>query len=94
MNIIKIKRPKSGHWRRVKDPFYQSKMWKSFRESYLREHPNCILCEKEGVSKMAVVLDHIKQRSLGGADFDTSNVRGLCIHHDAVNQAEQSKRSR
>lgn len=95
MNIIKPYRPKSGHDRRIRDAFYQSRAWKTFRKSYFMKHPFCVDCRAEGVEAFAVVLDHIHQRSKGGADFpEDSGLRGLCTHHDAIRQAKQSNQAR
>ena len=95
MNILKINRPKSGHYSRVKDPYYQSKAWKLQLKWAEAEIPKfCAMCKEEGVEGMTgKVLDHIKQRKKGGAD-DISNYRWLCGHHDAVNQARQSNQVR
>ena len=96
MKVIKINpENRKAYSHRQRDPFYQSKQWRTFRESHFKEFPFCVDCASEGVEKLAVILDHIHQRSLGGVDFpDRSGLRGLCRHHDAVRQAEQSKRAR
>jgi len=96
MYVIKRKQGKSGHYKRVADPFYRSKGWVQFRRFYFMRHPFCVDCEAEGKLHIpAVVLDHIEQRSKGGPDFpDDTGLRGLCRHHDAVRQAIQSKQGR
>lgn len=95
MIVLKRKRGRSGHHTRVKDSFYQSKGWRSFRKNYFQRYPNCVDCKAEGRIEAAVVLDHIHQRSKGGSDFpDDSGLRGLCVHHDAIRQREQSKEER
>lgn len=91
--FLKIKSRQSGHAARPKDPFYQSKNWKLFRKGYFMRHPFCVDCQKEGRNVIGVVLDHIHQRSRGGEDFPPdSGLRGLCIRHDAVRQAQQARR--
>lgn len=91
-HFIKVKSRQSGHSSRARDPFYQSKTWKMFRKGYFARHPFCVDCQEEGRNVFAVVLDHIHQRSKGGENFPPdSGLRGLCVHHDAVRQANQSK---
>lgn len=95
MNVIKINRNKSGHHNRERDPFYQSKGWKIRRKDYFSRFPWCIDCLAEGIYRLATILDHIWQRSLGGPDFpDDEGFRGLCKHHDAIRQARQSNRAK
>lgn len=96
MYVLKRKHKNTGHYNRVKDNFYRSKQWVQFRKFYFERHPFCSDCEAEGKLHIpGVVLDHIHQRSKGGADFpDDSGLRGLCVHHDAVRQRQQSLESR
>ncbi len=95
MNAKKIRNSSSGHYSRVRDPFYQSALWRKFRAGYKQRHPYCVDCEEKGIITEMVVLDHIHQRSKGGADFpDDSGLRGLCVSCDAIRQAEQSKKSK
>lgn len=91
MKLKKIIRPKVGHATRVHDPFYTSQAWQKYRKAFLADFPFCVDCQNEGVTTMALVVDHIHQRSKGGADFPPfSGLRGLCRHHDSVRQAKQS----
>ncbi len=53
-----------------------------------RTHGLCEMCEGEGWTKLATVVDHIRPLALGGTDED-GNTRNLCkAHHDQVT-AEQ-----
>lgn len=73
----------------VHDSFYSSSAWRKTRKAFLTEFPLCLHCEEEGVVTPAKVVDHIVQRSKGGADFDWSNLQPLCArHHDMKSSAE------
>lgn len=60
------------------DPFYQSKEWKSFRALYLSTHPLCNICEQQGRTTAATVLDHIQPIKQGGSVWKEYNLQGLC----------------
>jgi 5-methylcytosine-specific restriction endonuclease McrA len=49
---------------------------------------------REGVIGEATVVDHIIQRKAGGADFDKSNLQGLCDRHHNIKRAQESNRSK
>lgn len=53
--------------------------WQKARLTYLRGHPLCAECEKEGRLTPATELDHIKPHK-GNMDlfWDFNNVQGLC----------------
>jgi hypothetical protein len=93
MNVIKINTKKT-YRKSARDPFYQSKEWKALKKTAESELSTlCPMCADEGVKKEGDVWDHEQQRKLGGKD-DVTNLRKLCFHHDAVNRARQSNRSR
>jgi 5-methylcytosine-specific restriction enzyme A len=82
---------KSGKYTRNKfSPYikysalYSKAAWKELRLSFLKDHPLCAECAKEGVVKFAKVVDHIKSHK-GDSDrfFDLRNLQALCKrHHD------------
>lgn len=93
MNVIKINTKKTYRKTSV-DPYYQSREWKMLKGQAEAElSTKCPMCADEGVVKEGNVWDHNQQRKLGGAD-ELKNLRKLCFHHDAVNRAHQSNRSR
>lgn len=54
--------------------------WERLRTAVLRGEPLCRLCRRP-----AVLVDHIRPISAGGARLDNSNLRPLCrACHDAV----------
>ncbi|WP_160122441.1 HNH endonuclease signature motif containing protein [Rhodovarius lipocyclicus] len=58
----------------MSDPFYRSKEWHRLRTIVLKRDPTC---RTPGCGRQSVAVDHILQRSKGGADHP-SNLRGLC----------------
>jgi len=65
--------------------------WRRARASYLRIHPLCAECTKLGISKAAVVVDHIiPHRGDEDLFWDTRNWQPLCIeHHNAKSARER-----
>lgn len=51
--------------------------WQRVRAMYLRSHPLCARCEREGRVSMATDVHHIIPRRDGGADTE-SNFEALC----------------
>jgi len=58
--------------------FYNSPRWKALRKRKLALNPICELCEKEGRTSEAKVIDHIKPIQDGGAMWDINNLQSLC----------------
>ena len=68
--------------------------WMKIRERWLRAHPLCVECERQGRVSAATQLDHITPLGDGGAD-DESNYQGLCEPcHKAKTAEENSARVR
>lgn len=65
------------------------------RERWLRLHPLCVECDKEGRVTAGDVVDHKVPLWKGGADSYESNGQTLChAHHDAKTKAEAAERAR
>lgn len=61
------------------DSFYSTERWRKFRAYYLRLHPLCVECERQGRVTAAVILDHIKPlKQHPELALDWHNVRPLC----------------
>lgn len=60
--------------------------WKLARAGYLRKHPLCIFCERQGRITAATVVDHIVPHKGDMTLFwDSGNWQPLCKHcHDSV----------
>lgn len=56
--------------------------WYRARSAYLREHPLCVECERDGIVEPAIDLDHIiPHRGDEGLFWLESNWAGLCKKH-------------
>lgn len=68
--------------------------WRNYRKRFLREHPLCVMCQKEGKVTPATEVDHIK-RVTGPDDplfWEPSNhqaLDGRC--HRAKTATEQAR---
>ena len=66
----------------------------ALRRARLEAEPLCRMCKAEGITRAAVVPDHIKPLAKGGEDVD-ENIRCLCAdHHDQVTRDEFGYRER
>jgi 5-methylcytosine-specific restriction protein A len=64
--------------------------WRKARLAYLKRHPLCVLCEKEGRVTAAEVVDHIRpHRGDSTLFWAVSNWQPLCKpHHDRKTATE------
>ena len=64
--------------------------WEKARRIYLREHPLCVECLKEGKTTPATVVDHIIPHKGNKKLFwDINNWQALCkYHHDRKTMKE------
>lgn len=61
------------------DDFYKTERWRKFRAYYIRLHPLCVECERQGRITVAIILDHIKPyKTHPELGLDWYNVRPLC----------------
>lgn len=67
--------------------------WAKARKGYLRTHPHCTMCAKQGKVVQASVVDHIKRHGGDQALFwDKTNWQSLCQpHHDSTKQRDESR---
>lgn len=70
--------------------------WREARKGYLRKHPLCVMCGREGVVKAATVVDHIQPHKGDMRLFwDKNNWQPLCErHHNREKQREEREASR
>lgn len=67
--------------------------WAEVRKAYLRRHPLCEECERQGKVKPAVLVHHKIPLSEGGARLDTSNLAAMCRRcHEDVHGGERFRR--
>lgn len=86
----------------IKEPRIYGSRWDKARRSFLRSHPLCRMCEEQGRTTAATVVDHIEphklkdaiksgnKRSITKAQllfWDKTNLQPLCKqHHDSTKQ--------
>lgn len=73
---------------RVQNPFYWSAAWRRLRAAFVREHPLCVHCLKEGRHTPTQEVDHIKpinptnvydtDNGRYGEPLDRTNLQALC----------------
>ncbi|MDH0745743.1 HNH endonuclease [Pseudomonas sp. GD03842] len=86
-------------WRATKATAHQrgyGYKWQKAREGWLRHHPLCAYCEREGRVTEATVVDHIKAHRGDMALFwNRSNWMSLCATcHSSVKQREENAQRR
>jgi 5-methylcytosine-specific restriction protein A len=66
--------------------------WRRIRDRYIKEHPLCELCKKEGRLVPAEIVYHVLPLSEGGTN-DTRNLMSLCeSHHSSIHLSERNKK--
>jgi len=61
--------------------------WRKLRLIVLREEPLCRMCQQIGRATLAMVVDHIKPKRLGGTDA-RDNLQPLCtLCHNSIKQS-------
>ena len=70
--------------------------WQRAREGWLRKHPLCVMCQREGALRAATVVDHITPHRGNKALFwSRDNWQSLCVeHHGRKTATEDSGFSR
>jgi 5-methylcytosine-specific restriction endonuclease McrA len=64
--------------------------WQRARLHFLREHPLCVMCERDGRVKAANVVDHIiPHRGDQRLFWDAANWQPLCKPHHASEKQRQ-----
>lgn len=64
--------------------------WQKYRKFFLTIHPLCAICEKEGLIRVATVVDHIIPHKGNMAIFwDKTNHMALCKRHHDIKTATE-----
>lgn len=92
----RLKVVESVSWRSDKETSAQrgyGYKWQKARERYLREHPLCVYCEREGKVTAASIVDHrIPHRGDQQLFWDERNWQSLCsTHHSRDKQREEAQ---
>jgi 5-methylcytosine-specific restriction protein A len=93
-NKMKMKPTPYAHERDTSAKYYNSCLWKHLRNSWIRDHPVCEVCYRNGIIKQADEVHHINpyQRGLTDEDkwtllLDEDNLISLCKQcHDDVHR--------
>ena len=74
--------------------FYNTPRWKTERLQFLKQHPLCVDCLRDGQQTRATVVDHIRAHyGAYRAFWDRSNWQSLCqMHHSAKTSQENAHR--
>ncbi|MYZ44205.1 HNH endonuclease [Schauerella aestuarii] len=85
-----------GSWRTDKSTSAQrgyGYKWQQARLGYLRSHPLCCYCEREGRVAAATVVDHkVAHRGDMNLFWDKANWQPLCKPcHDSIKQREEAQ---
>ncbi|MRW85402.1 HNH endonuclease [Pseudoduganella sp. FT26W] len=93
-NTLPIAQPLS--WRASKESSTQrgyGYKWQQARAGYLRSHPLCVYCERQGRTTEATVVDHrIPHRGDQALFWDKANWQALCKPcHDGQKQREEAR---
>ncbi len=69
--------------------------WAKARASYLLSHPLCVMCEAEGRTTMATVVDHrIPHKGDQAMFWDVNNWQSLCAHHHNSHKQSEERRQK
>lgn len=71
------------------DKLYTHRRWRNLRDRHLSKHPLCVMCEAEGRTTQAKIVDHrIPHRGDMALFWDRNNLQSLCKpHHDVTKQS-------
>ena len=62
--------------------------WREYSILYRKQHPLCVMCEKEGRITPAECVDHIQDATTHPELFwEPSNHQSLCIRHNTLKSA-------
>jgi 5-methylcytosine-specific restriction enzyme A len=90
---VRAQRAADPHERALQG-FYNSVAWKRLRAAYRSAHPTCEECERVGVVRAGVDVDHRVPIREGGARLDQRNLQTLCVSHHAAKSATESNERR
>ena len=72
---------------------YDSVRWRNLSKKKRQNTPFCEMCDEEGVTTVADVVDHIVEIEDGGDPFAWDNLMSLCHgHHNSKTAKEKRKR--
>ena len=72
------------------DKFYHTPAWRNLRKKYIKEHPLCEECLRNGDTTPGYAVDHIVRIKDGGARLDENNLQTLCKRHHAIKTGKEA----
>ena len=84
-------RPRAKRQTDEDNRFYQSKVWRSLRNEYIKQNPLCVYCQSNGIIKEAKVVDHIIPILMGGNSLSVTNLQSLCDSCHARKSAKEKR---
>jgi 5-methylcytosine-specific restriction enzyme A len=78
--------------KRGNEEFYQGKLWKATRRSYIAAHPLCEECQRKGVTTEGKVVDHVVPIKQGGDLYKIQNLQTLCDRCHAIKSGKERSR--
>lgn len=84
--------------RAYRAPWYDTVRWRKARVSFLQDNPLCTMCDKDGQTTAATIVDHITNVSSVPKEkrydlfWDSNNWQPLCKrHHDSKSGTERHR---
>ena len=71
------------------EPRYNTTQWRNLRQIVLQGDPLCKMCEANGYTTLAQMVDHIKPVRLGGEFWNQDNLQPLCNSCHASKSAKE-----
>ena len=65
--------------------------WRKFRTAYLSAHPLCVMCEAEGKTEAATVVDHVTPHRGDMVLFWQGPFQALCAAHHSRHKQRQEQ---
>ncbi|WP_409021357.1 HNH endonuclease signature motif containing protein [Dyadobacter sp. CY261] len=70
-----------------------SRVWRDrIRPDQLRRFPYCQKCDKKGILKEAVEVDHIIPLEQGGEPLDSKNLQSLCKRCHILKSSDEARK--
>ena len=73
----------------VPAPYYDRR-WRKIRALWLAQYPLCVMCQAEGKTTPATIVDHIEPHKGDWSKFhDPENFQSLCASHHGAKSAKE-----
>lgn len=90
----RTKRRRENTSRPSTDRLYSTSRWQKIRKIKLARNPLCEMCQSDGRTTEAILVDHVEPVRDGGAMFDITNLQSLCNQcHDVKTARDLENRA-